>query len=82
MNLRNFAIWGVILLGLVAVYAAIGQNGGAAMPGAKGAAAAGRPEPITYSQLMTAWSVRRSSRSSRAARRSPASSRTTANSPP
>ena len=23
MNLRNFAIWGVILLGLVAVYAAI-----------------------------------------------------------
>jgi len=55
MNLRNFAIWGVILLGLVTVYAAISQNGGApAMPGAKGAAAAGRPEPITYSQLMTA----------------------------
>ncbi|MEN5144931.1 ATP-dependent zinc metalloprotease FtsH [Brevundimonas diminuta] len=55
MNLRNFAIWGVILLGLVTVYAAISQNGGApAMPGAKGAAAAGRPDPITYSQLMTA----------------------------
>ena len=28
MNLRNFAIWGVILLGLVTVYAAISQNGG------------------------------------------------------
>ncbi|MGO4410874.1 MULTISPECIES: ATP-dependent zinc metalloprotease FtsH [unclassified Brevundimonas] len=55
MNLRNFAIWGVILLGLVAVYAAISQNGGTpAMPGAKGAAAAGRPEPITYSQLVAA----------------------------
>ena len=38
MNLRNFAIWGVILLGLVAVYAAIGPNAGGAMPGAKAAA--------------------------------------------
>ena len=27
MNLRNLAIWGVILLGLVAVYAAISQTG-------------------------------------------------------
>jgi len=55
MNLRNFAIWGVILLGLVTVYAAISQNGGGpALPGAQGAAAARRPEPITYSQLMTA----------------------------
>ena len=54
MNLRNFAIWGVILLGLVAVYAAISQNGGTpAMPGAQGAAAA-RPQAITYSQLITA----------------------------
>ena len=54
MNLRNFAIWGVILLGLVAVYAAISQNGGGpAMPGAQGAAAA-RPQAITYSQLITA----------------------------
>ncbi|MET4682397.1 ATP-dependent zinc metalloprotease FtsH [Brevundimonas faecalis] len=53
MNLRNFAVWGVILLGLVAIYAAVGQNGGPAMPGAK-AAASGRPAPITYSQLITA----------------------------
>ena len=53
MNLRNFAIWGVILLGLVTVYAAISQNGGPAMPGAK-AAAAGRPETLTYSQLRAA----------------------------
>lgn len=53
MNLRNLAIWGGLLLVLVAVYAAIGTNGGATMPGAK-AAAAGRPAPITYSQLITA----------------------------
>lgn len=53
MNLRNFAIWAVILLGLVSVYAAISQNGGAAMPGAK-EGAAGRPETLTYSELMTA----------------------------
>jgi len=54
MNLRNLAIWGAFLLVAVAVYAAISQNGGpAAMPGAK-AAAAGRPAPITYSQLITA----------------------------
>ena len=53
MNLRNFAIWAVILLGLVSVYAAISQNGGPAMPGAK-EGAAGRPETLTYSELMTA----------------------------
>ena len=53
MTLRNLAIWGGLLLVLVAVYAAIGTNGGATMPGAK-AAAAGRPAPITYSQLITA----------------------------
>nr|WP_303683590.1 ATP-dependent zinc metalloprotease FtsH [Brevundimonas naejangsanensis] len=53
MNLRNFAIWAVILLGLVSVYAAISQNGGPAMPGAKDGAA-GRPETLTYSELMTA----------------------------
>ena len=53
MNLRNLAIWGGLLLVLVAVYAAIGTNGGATMPGAKGAAAS-RPAPITYSQLITA----------------------------
>ena len=48
MNLRNLAIWGVIILGLLAVYAAISQNGGATMPGqAPGAQAQGRPDPIT-----------------------------------
>ena len=35
MNLRNLAIWGVIILGLLAVYAAVSQSGGAAMPGAR-----------------------------------------------
>jgi cell division protease FtsH len=50
MNLRRLAIMGVILLGLLAVYAAVGQNGGAVMPGQK--AGAGRPETITYSQLV------------------------------
>ena len=55
MNLRNLAIWGVIILGLLAVYAAISQNGGATMPGqAPGAQAQGRPDPITYSELVTA----------------------------
>ncbi len=54
MNLRNFAIWGVILLGLVAFYAAVGQNGGPNMPGAKAGAQAGKPDPITYSELLTA----------------------------
>ncbi|WP_426037137.1 ATP-dependent zinc metalloprotease FtsH [Brevundimonas sp. DC300-4] len=55
MNLRNLAIWGVIILGLLAVYAAISQNGGATMPGqAPGAQAQGRPDAITYSELVTA----------------------------
>ena len=40
MNLRGFALWGMIILGLLAVYAAISQNGGPAMPGAKGGASA------------------------------------------
>ncbi len=52
MNLRNLAIWGVIALGLMAIYAAVGQNGGPALPGAKGGAAANRPETITYSELL------------------------------
>ena len=50
MNLRNLAIWGVIILGLLAVYAAISQNGGASMPGQAGGAQA-RPTAITYSAL-------------------------------
>ncbi|WGM32145.1 ATP-dependent zinc metalloprotease FtsH [Brevundimonas sp. NIBR11] len=55
MNLRNLAIWGVIILALLAVYAAISQNGGATLPGQPaGAAAQGRPTPITYSELVTA----------------------------
>ena len=33
MNLRNLAIWGAIILALLAVYAAISQNGGATLPG-------------------------------------------------
>jgi len=51
MNLRNLAMGSVILLGVLAVYAAISQGG--AMNPAKGAAA-GKPEPITYSQLVAA----------------------------
>ncbi len=58
MNLRNLAIWAMIILGLLAVYAAISQNGGAAMPGTQGGTASGRPEPITYSQLVAATDAR------------------------
>jgi cell division protease FtsH len=59
MNLRNMAIWGVILLLLVGVYATVSQTGGSLMPGAAGAAAGSpnaqaRPEPITYSELVQA----------------------------
>ncbi|AQR60985.1 cell division protein FtsH [Brevundimonas sp. LM2] len=50
MNLRNMAIWGVILLGLLAVYAAVSQNNGMAMPGSP-ATSTTRPVAITYSQL-------------------------------
>lgn len=57
MNLRNTAIWAMILLGLVAVYAVISQNGGG-MPGAAGKAASNRPEEITYSQLLDAIEAR------------------------
>ena len=45
MNLRNLAIWGAVLLILMAAYAAMNPNGGPAMPGAKGASS--RPEAIT-----------------------------------
>ena len=50
MNLRSFAIAGVVILGLLAVYAAMSQAGGTGMPGAK--TQAPRPEAITYSQLV------------------------------
>ncbi|MBX3477056.1 MAG: ATP-dependent metallopeptidase FtsH/Yme1/Tma family protein, partial [Brevundimonas sp.] len=51
MNLRNLAIWGAVILILLAAYGAMTQGGGAVMPGAKGQAAA-RPSPITYSELI------------------------------
>jgi cell division protease FtsH len=51
MNLRNLAITGMILLGLLALYAFVSQGG--AMSGATAQnGGAGRPETITYSQLL------------------------------
>jgi cell division protease FtsH len=54
MNLRNLAIWGLILLALVAGYAALSQSGGPlnVAKGGPAAAAAARPETITYSKLV------------------------------
>ncbi|WP_296168064.1 ATP-dependent zinc metalloprotease FtsH [uncultured Brevundimonas sp.] len=49
MNLRNLAIWGVIILGALTLFMAFGGGGNTPMPGQK---AAPRPEPITYSQLI------------------------------
>ncbi|QBX36869.1 ATP-dependent metallopeptidase FtsH/Yme1/Tma family protein [Brevundimonas sp. S30B] len=51
MNLRNFAFGALLLLGLLAVYAAMSQGGAGTMPGAK-AGSSGRPETITYSELV------------------------------
>ena len=39
MNLRNFAVWGVIILAMFAAYALMGPN----VPGAANAAASGAP---------------------------------------
>ena len=50
MNLRNLAIWGVIVLGALTLVSAFGRTGGMGMPGDKAAAA--RPQPIDYSQLI------------------------------
>jgi cell division protease FtsH len=50
MNLRNLAIWGVIVLGALTLWSAFGRTGGMGMPGDKAAAA--RPQPIDYSQLI------------------------------
>lgn len=50
MNLRNLAITGVIILALLAGYAALSQGG--AMNGVAGQPAGGRPEPVSYSQLV------------------------------
>jgi cell division protease FtsH len=58
MNLRNLAIWGVIILGLLAVYAAVSQNGGTLPGQPAGAAAQGRPAAITYSRLVEAVEAR------------------------
>jgi cell division protease FtsH len=54
MNLRNLAIWGLIILGLLAAYVFVaGRPGGAiATPGAK--AAAERPTVMSYSELLKA----------------------------
>ena len=54
MNLRNLAIWGVIILGAMAFYVAASRPGGlTAPPGAKEAAAA-RPVAMSYSDLLKA----------------------------
>ena len=50
MNLRNLAIWGVIILGAMAFYVAASRPGGLAAPGDKAAA---RPVvEMTYSNLL------------------------------
>ncbi|HZV84362.1 MAG TPA: ATP-dependent zinc metalloprotease FtsH [Brevundimonas sp.] len=51
MNLRNLAIWGVIILGAMAFYVAVSRPGGLAAP-ASGKAAAERPQPMKYSELL------------------------------
>ncbi len=53
MNLRNLAIWGVIILGALAFYVATSRPGGLAAPaGAKTAAV--RPVAMSYSDLLKA----------------------------
>ena len=54
MNLRRFAVVGMIILGMLAIYAAMSQGGGA-LSGKDGEAGSNAPpEEITYSQLLTA----------------------------
>ena len=54
MNLRRFAVVGMIILGMLAIYAAMSQGGGA-LSGKEGEAGSNAPpEEITYSQLLTA----------------------------
>ncbi|PZU60038.1 MAG: cell division protein FtsH, partial [Brevundimonas sp.] len=50
MNLRNLAITSMILLGMLALYAFVSQGG--AMSGAAAPGGTGRPEAVTYSQLL------------------------------
>ena len=52
MNLRNLAIWGVVILVALGVYVALDRPGTVATPGQQAASA--RPEPMSYSELITA----------------------------
>ncbi len=52
MNLRNLAIWGAVLLGLLAVYVAVDRPGVLPTPGAKAAPA--RAQIMSYSDLLKA----------------------------
>ncbi|MBJ7448341.1 MAG: ATP-dependent zinc metalloprotease FtsH [Brevundimonas sp.] len=51
MNLRNFAIWGVIILGALTLFMAFGGGGNTPMPGQK---AAQRPAEMSFSNLLKA----------------------------
>jgi cell division protease FtsH len=53
MNLRNLAIWGVIILGALAFFAAVSRPGGLTAPVA-GKEAAPRPVAMSYSDLLKA----------------------------
>ena len=53
MNLRNLAIAGAVILGALAFYVAADRGGGIATPG-QPAAAAAKPEPMSYSELIRA----------------------------
>jgi len=52
MNLRNLAILGAVVLGVMAVYVAVSRGGSMTAPGDK--AAAERPVRMNYSQLVAA----------------------------
>ena len=52
MNLRNLAIWGLLIAVLLSFYLLVERSGAIATPGQKAADA--KPEPMTYSQLITA----------------------------
>jgi len=55
MNLRNMAIFAVIILAMFGIYAAMGSSGAVATSpgaGAAGTAASGRPSEISYSELL------------------------------
>ena len=56
MNLRNLAIWGAVILGLLAVYVAVNRGGPMATPGQKAASA--RPAEMSYSELIAARDAR------------------------